>query len=207
MGSVGDLCVVVVLPINYDTLYEVHLFVVIPVLLACLLLVNATSRSRGAALALLLLTTVLMRNELMIATGGLAIACAAAEHAAGWRARRGALLVSYGLPLGLALVVTGLFYAHSLVKFPELTKAFERKHTLNVCQIFAFGYQQRHPEWQRSPWTECHELMQSTFGTPEPSLTQAVRLAPRRCGSTSAGTSVSSRTGCRSCSSMRPRAR
>lgn len=53
------------------------------------------------------------------------------------------------------------------------------KHTTNVCQVYAFGYQQRHPEWTKSPWLECPELMQQVFGQPLPSMLEALRSNPR----------------------------
>ena len=53
------------------------------------------------------------------------------------------------------------------------------KHTLNMAQVYAFGYQQRHPEWTKSPWTECDELCQRDFGDPRPTLTLMLRRNPR----------------------------
>jgi len=167
----------VVLPINYDTLYEVHLFVVLPLLGALVLLTRSGPWRRGIALAALLATTLLMRNEFLIATAGLAALCVATEAYS--RRRRGRLNVAaYLLPLLAVAALVGLFYARSSVKYPQLTDALRRKHTLNVCQIVAFGYQQRHPEWTASPWTECQELMARLFDRPEPSLGEAIRTNP-----------------------------
>jgi hypothetical protein len=59
------------------------------------------------------------------------------------------------------------------VRFPVLTAVLAEKHTVNLCQIYAFGYQQRNPAWQSSAWTECSSLMQTTFGAPLPALWQA----------------------------------
>ena len=53
------------------------------------------------------------------------------------------------------------------------------KHTLNVCQIYAFGYEQRHRDFSKSPWTDCQELMLRDFGRPEPTLLEALRANPR----------------------------
>ena len=51
------------LPIVFDTLYEVHLFAAIPVLCVWLLLLTARAVAAAAALALLCGTAVLVRNE------------------------------------------------------------------------------------------------------------------------------------------------
>ena len=164
-----------VLPINYDTLYEVHLFAFLPLAIACLLLARASSERRGAVLALLLATTLLMRNELALATAGFGLACAVAERrVSGARSR----LRAYAVPLVVAVSLAGFFYARSSVKYPQLRGSLERKHTLNVCQIYAFGYQQRHPEWPYSPWTQCQPLMAQTFGKPEPRMSAAIRANP-----------------------------
>jgi hypothetical protein len=48
-----------------------------------------------------------------------------------------------------------------------------------MCQVYAVGYQQRHPEWLLSPWVECHGLMEATFGQREPTLWQMTRANPQ----------------------------
>src|SRR4051794_7932402 len=56
-----------VLPINFETLYEVHLFSLLPMLLV--LIIAASGRGplyRGIVLALLAATTILVRNEVII---------------------------------------------------------------------------------------------------------------------------------------------
>jgi hypothetical protein len=167
----------VVLPINFDTLYEVHLFVVVPLVAALVLLTRPGPWRRGIALAAFLATTLLMRNEFLMATAGLAALCTATEAYSRWREGRWNV-VPYLLPLLAVAVLVGLFYATSSVKYPQLAAALRRKHTLNVCQIVAFGYQQRHPEWTPSPWTDCQVLMAHLFGRSELSLGEAIRANP-----------------------------
>ncbi len=48
-----------------------------------------------------------------------------------------------------------------------------------MCQVYAFGYSQYHPDWTSSPWLECQGLMQATFGRPQPSLLQMIEANPR----------------------------
>ena len=175
-----------VLPINFDTLYEVHLFALLPVLAAFLVVAyRDTSGGRGSALAILLGATVLMRNELIVATVLFALICVLREISstrevggtkrAAWQR----YVVSYGLPIAVAAAVSAFYYSRSQIKYPELNEAFRGKHALNMCQVYAFGYAQRHPDWQRSPWVECGPLMEATFGEAQPSLLQMVVRNPR----------------------------
>lgn len=160
-----------ILPINFDALFEVHLFAVIPVLVAWLLILYKSSpRTRGGALAIMFGASVLVRNELILATAILAAICVyweirLAKKIEGqvisrWRTYS----LSYGLPLLLAVLLNLFFYTRSVNKFPQLLAASAPKHTVNMCQVYAFGYQQRHPEWKKSPWTQCYELMVADFG-------------------------------------------
>jgi hypothetical protein len=189
-----------ILPINFDTAYSVHLFAVIPVLAAWLLILSTPSPwARGGAIALLLLTTVLVRNEYLVATVFLAIACLWWETRAAGLAesvptpRRRAYLISYSVPLLLTAAIVLFFYARSVYQFPELWaggalqhyrppwsahSGLKPKHTYNMCQVFASGYRQRHPEWNMNPMLACSGLMQSTFGAPMPSLAEMLRRNP-----------------------------
>ena len=56
---------------------------------------------------------------------------------------------------------------------------FKCKHTVNMAQVYAFGYQQRNPEWKQSPWLECYGLMRDHFGKPAPSLREMIIANPR----------------------------
>ena len=86
----------------------------------------------------------------------------------GWEAvrlRRGQakisdLLKAYGVPVLLSGLLVLLVFARSNHQ-RELGQVLHAKHTQNVCQIYAFSYQQRHAEWDKSPWTECGQLMTS----------------------------------------------
>jgi hypothetical protein len=171
----------VILPINFDSLYEVHLFaVLLPLAGTLLVLYKPGIWSRGAALGILLADMVLVRNEIIIALSLWVLVCLVWETRQ-IRLRRGKdlkiFLLAYGLPVLIAIVSISFFNWRTLVKpGPEDLSA---KHTRNVCQIYAFGYQQRHPDWTKSPWTECQELMPRVFGKPQPSMTEAVQSNPR----------------------------
>lgn len=171
-----------ILPINFNTLYEVHLFSVIPILVACLLVFKSTKAwARGCAIAVLAASAVLVRNEFSLIFLGFVLVCLGYEL---WQMRTQRqfswqlFAFNYGIPLLLAGSVVVLFYTRSHIQFPELTTASKPKHTLNICQIYAAGYQQRHTDWTGSPWTDCMSLMKRDFGQELPSLFQALAANP-----------------------------
>jgi hypothetical protein len=176
----------VVQPINHDVLYEVHLFGVIPALLACLVLLGpAGPGRRGTALAILLAGAVFVRNELIVPTALLAAASALHEARSSGAAastpppRASRRLLAYGGPALVVILLFLGFFATSVYDLARLSAMLEDKHTLNVCQIYAYGYQQRRTDWQKSPWVECQDLMTRTFGQAQPSMAQALRANPR----------------------------
>jgi hypothetical protein len=174
------------LPINFNALYEVHLFAVIPVVIAYLAILGKTSCwRRGAAIGILFASSLLVRNELIVAAillGGMALAWEVVKGAKRVNAlphRRREYLLAYGVPLVLAGLLTLLFYSGAHLKFPGLWSGLKAKHTMNACQVYAFGYKQRNPDWQKSPWTQCRELMLETFGKADISMAEALLKNPR----------------------------
>ncbi len=170
-------------PIIYDTLYEVHLVGVLPVLCACLAASSGGPRGRGVALALLVLGGLTVRNEHTAAALIFAAGCFVWE----WRSMRdapslpaamGRLLAAYLLPLALVTGLVTVLFANAPSAFPT-EEVMDHRHRLNMAQVFAFGYQQRHPEWTKSPWTDSAELVAEHFGTAEPSLAEMIRNNPR----------------------------
>jgi hypothetical protein len=164
-------------PSNYNALYEVHVFSAIPVIaIWWFALRNVEPLTRGATVAMLLATSVLVRNELIVATGLVTLGCLFWEMWS-WREQRGPerlvryYLTNYGLPILAITVLLAGFYARSTYKFPELLTS-NRKHTLNMCQVYAFSYQEQHPEWKGNPWVQCSEVMSMQFGLSEPTLPQ-----------------------------------
>jgi hypothetical protein len=173
----------VVLPPNFNVLYEVHLFGLLPVLVAALLVRRDPGRQAlGIALAVLAGTTLLLRNELVLATAIFGVAVVVHEV----RIRRvGKVSISdyaraYLLPLGIVCLFLCGAYWRSDIRGEEAQTALRAKHTLNVCQIYAFSYQQRHPaQFVGNPFVDCAPLMRRTFGRPMPSFLQATTANPR----------------------------
>ncbi|NWJ46543.1 MAG: hypothetical protein HXX08_11745 [Chloroflexi bacterium] len=176
----------VILPINFDSLYEVHLFALIPILSVWLLILwKPTLMGRGVTLSLLLGTCILVRNEYAITFVLFAIICFVYEIA--YRRKASDIknlkwrkyLLAYLAPLVVAILLVIFFFSRSTVQFSRLSEVSGIKHTLNMCQVYAFGYQQRHPEWNKSPWTDCSQLMETTFGKKMPSLVEMLTANPQ----------------------------
>ncbi len=175
-----------ILPVSFDTLYEVHLFALIPELVAVLVALTWSGiRMRSAVFGVLLATAVLMRNEIIVAVIVWAAAWLIYEAL---RRRRGegpelaVLLRAVGMPT----LAVGLLITAAVLSFGggvgELRDRSDAKHSFNVCQIYAFSYQQRHDDFAGSPWTECRPLMKREFGEELPSFTEAVRANPGAMG-------------------------
>jgi hypothetical protein len=170
-----------ILPVNFDTLYEVHLFALLPELAAVLIALTWSGlRMRSAVFGVLLATTVLMRNELIVAVVIWAAVWMGYEVS---RRRRGvgvatsALIKAAAVPVLAVTVLTALV----VLSWPDragLSSRSEEKHTVNLCQIYAFGYEQRHHDYTASPWTDCEPLMQRDFGRSLPTLTEAIEANP-----------------------------
>jgi hypothetical protein len=181
-----------VLPIQFNTLYEVHLFAALPPLVCWWLVAMRDSVwNRGAALAVLATSAVLVRNEMGLAALLFGCVCVARElpslwsGTAGERVRRAAAaFAAYGLPLAAGALLVVFFYRHSESKFNSpgklnLREVARVKHELNMAQVYAFGYLQRHPGWGHNPWVDHQQLMTETFGRETLPFTAMFRANPR----------------------------
>jgi hypothetical protein len=175
-----------VLPINFFTLYEVHLFALIPILVAWNVVFYFPSGwSRGTALAILAGAAVLVRNELVISVVVFSACCIGWERyelkKKGITRSAAIRLVAthYVLPMCVSLVFCVFFYQRSEVTFPNLSNALREKHTFNMCQTYAFGYLQRHPDWAKDPWLQCYDLMKETYGKERPTFREMLFANPK----------------------------
>jgi len=165
------------LPINYNTLFEVHLFAFLPILLVWALVLGRDAPwARGAGFAILATCVLLVRNEFLVAAVVMLLLCFVHERR---RSQKGEFFApAYGIPVVAGITLCGLAYWRSIIKLPEIGRHLDVKHTLNMCQVYAFGFQQRHPEWTASPWTECQALARSTFGVDYPSISHMLWSNP-----------------------------
>jgi hypothetical protein len=171
----------IVLPINFNALYELHQFAVIPILCAWNISLSRNKAfAKGCTIFVMWVTAALMRNELLIAAFLFTCISFASEFRKGIpRANLLSWLSPYVIALTLSLLVCVGAYIRSPEKGQALLDDFHGKHTINVSQIYAFSYSQRHPEWKGSPWSDCYQLSKETFGTPTPSMLEAFRANPK----------------------------
>lgn len=171
----------VLMPVNFNATYEIHLFAVILPLLSVLTLLAGWRRwGRGIASALLLSETILVRNEFVVSLFLWTLVCIIFELRL-TRVDRTKILsreviYPYAVPLFIPILLT-IFFSWRTILNP-LHESFSRKHTLNMCQVYAFGYQQRHADWNKNPWTECQDLMLRDFGVQEPDIATALMANP-----------------------------
>lgn len=174
------------LHINYAILYEVHLFAFLPQLLALLVALSIRGRwGRGIAMGILVGSAVLTRNEQGFAVAVLGMACfwyelRVQQSAGGNRVLELRRAVSaYGIPIILGLLTIPFVMRHSALPDGYFASAARAKTTILMCMSYANVYQERYPGvWDKSPWLDCGELMQSRFGSAEMTYWEAFRQDP-----------------------------
>lgn len=171
-----------VLPVNYDNLYEVHLFAVIATLAAVLIAARWRGVGmRSAVFAVLLLDALLVRNETAIALVIWTSAWIAYEvrlHRAGSGTPPRTLLRAFAISV-LAASVT---MAAALAAYPDrehFLHNYRHRQASNVCQDYAFGYEQRHSDYRLNPFAGCGPLSERKFDTDHPSWVGAATANPR----------------------------
>lgn len=182
----------VVLPITFNALYEVHEFAVIPVLLAWLMaLCPVRVLAKAGTVFILWVASALMRNEVSLAAAGYTLICLVTDLVRArltWAKGEPDKKFNFGgvfriiKPYVVAMVGVALIVAFAYIRSTEkgayLMANFKAKHTENVVQIYAFNYQQRHPEWNKSPWTDGEQLAKETFGSTGPTMMEAIKSNP-----------------------------
>jgi hypothetical protein len=182
-----------VLPLNYDTLNEVHLFSLLPILVAALVALRYRGPGmRAAVFGILLGAAVLQRNEIIIAAIVWLVVCVAYE----WRDRRRAdrqgerptpiprLLTPLGIATAVVIALTALTLSrarHDLSASQWVHRA-QFKQDLALCQHYAVGYQQRHHADPTLGWLHCSSFMQRDFGSRYPSFFEALASNPSAMG-------------------------
>jgi hypothetical protein len=173
-----------VLPIDWNALYEVHLFGFIPLALGCWLM-GGRMRTLSLALGLALVWSgaLLVRNEYVLSVPLLAACCVFREWVV-WKRVRGSVaqlfsrVVVLTLPSLLVVLLAVAAWHRSWQGWRMLQAGFHARHTLNMAQVYPFSYRQRHPEWTKNPWTEGGELMKEKFGESMLTFSEAVRRNP-----------------------------
>jgi hypothetical protein len=157
-----------VLPINFDALYEVHLFApAFPLAVALLLSDEPGPWRRGWAFALIVLATLLVRNEF-----GFVAVLLGAGLILVTRGRRGPV-AALAVPLAAVLLFSLAMYSRGVEKDGALRDSLEGRQQTALCQHFALNYEQRHSEVRLNPFLQCRALMQQTFGQEHPTFLAA----------------------------------
>jgi hypothetical protein len=182
-----------ILPLNYDTLNEVHLFSLLPILVAALVALRYRGPGmRGAVFGILLGAAVLQRNEIIIAAIVWLVICLLYE---GWARRRAGrageapppiarLLTPFGIATAVVVLLTALALTrarHDLSASQWVHRA-QYKQDLALCQHYAVGYQQRHHADPTPGWVDCRSFMQRDFGRQLPSFFEALASNPSAMG-------------------------
>lgn len=180
-----------VLPVNYDTLNEVHLFSLIPVLVAAWVALRWSGRGmRAAVFGILLGSAILQRNEIIVAALLWLVVCAAYE----WRSRRAAeqgprepvarVLTPFGIATVVValLTVLALWRSRSDLSAEEWIDRAQTKQDLALCQHYAVGYQQRHHADTAIGWLHCERFMDRDFDSKTPSFFDALASNPSAMG-------------------------
>jgi hypothetical protein len=169
-------------PINYDNLYEVHLYALITSLVAVVLACRWKGlRMRAAVFAVLLVNTVFMRGETLfalVAWTAIVVAYELRLRRAGRGTPRGSLQRAFGIPL-LVVVVAAAVAVGADRNRAHVIQRFTDKQAVNACENYAFGYEQRHSDYRRDPFSGCGPLAQRQFGTALPTWADAVTSNPR----------------------------
>ena len=172
------------LPVVYDTSTELHVFALVPVLVAALVALSWSGPGmRATVFGILLAGAVLVRNELAVAAVAWALICIAYEFRARRRADGSSLtrplpvaVAPFLVAIGATVIVAGLAVLRT-PDSPSLGTLADRagyKQDFAFCQHYAVGYEQRHPGPVSRGWSQCELFMQRDFGSETPSFTEAL---------------------------------
>jgi hypothetical protein len=173
------------MPVNYDTPTELHLFAVAPVLIAAWIAAARPGRtSRAVVLGVLLCSAVLVRNELLIAAAVWAAIWGAYEIRAFVRMRPRPsprpVLLAFAIPVLVALTLGGITVLASEDR--DVAAELAEKDGFAFCQHYAVGWQQRHDDFSQTGWARCAEYAQRDFGEELPSMLEALTSNPGAVG-------------------------
>jgi hypothetical protein len=170
------------LPVNYDTATELHLFALIPVLIATWIAASHRSRaSRSLVFGVLLASAVVIRSELVIAAAAWAAIWAVYElreaRRAGARPPLRPLAVAFSLPILVSAALGGLAVL-SDDQGIDVPSELAFKDSFAFCQHYALGWQQRHGDLSQSGWVRCNEYAERDFDERQPSMLEALTANP-----------------------------
>jgi hypothetical protein len=171
----------VVLPVNYDVLYEIHLFGALACLVIALVALQWSGlAARATVFGLLLASALLVRSENIVAAVVFGVIWLGYEL---WRRREEAgpswrtLAAATAIPLVSLAALIGLVSWRNDAE-GSVFDGLSQKHEINLCQVYAIGLWQGGDERAQNPAGQCTVYTKEDFGRPFPSLTEAVAENP-----------------------------
>jgi hypothetical protein len=175
----------VVLPVNFDTPYSVHLFsALFPLAVFVIAAYLNNIYGRGIVLAVLLFAGILIRVEYTSLFILWVLAITGYEF---FNYRRKdffhpslkTFLLAYGLPIMLVLLTIGIFNTQLANERDAAERQLETKDTLTFCQVYAISMKDQGDSWPGNPYTECQDLVERDFGRSAVTFSQAFFINPR----------------------------
>jgi hypothetical protein len=170
-----------VLPVNYDVLYEIHLFGALAGLAIALVALRWSGLAgRSAVFGLLLAASLLVRNEDIVAAFTFGVIWLGYE---GWRLRKRSgppvsrLAAAVVIPLLSFAALIGVLQWRS-TSSESVFSQLSHKHRVNVCQAYAQELWQAGDRLVANPEAQCFAYTLRDFGVKFPSLPQAIADNP-----------------------------
>jgi hypothetical protein len=162
----------IVLPVGLTNHYVVHLFVLIP-LLGAYLMSRSKSVYRNSIILVCLLLATFVRSEFVISFVMASVLLMLNDYAIN---RDKMLHIGQWLRLYTPLLVVGVALVVLVIRAGPSHTPISRPWGA-FMQHYAWGYQERHPEWNVDFWFKYGEAVQRSFGDAS-SLTEAALCNP-----------------------------
>jgi len=168
-----------------DALYTVHIWgMILPLIALVAVAYMPPAQSIPWTIALFAINAMVMRNEYILAALIFLVLLIYPGRFFSWRDLRQKSVAFFARTWFLWAAVLGVAILLILISaVPVTSETFrtqaEARHTLNVCQIYAYFRMESGDPRVVDPWTLCQPIMQADFGTPTPSITQAFLANPR----------------------------
>jgi hypothetical protein len=185
--SVALVSVIAMNPTYFDSLYSVHLAgIMLP--LVALVIASYVPNFTGIlwSLTFVVLSTILFRNEhlLIVIVASLLLAIWLLR----WRSKvqftASKREVRYHLATALLLIAAVssalIYFSEPRFLSDDFTDSLQRKHTLNVCQIYAYYLMEVGDTRVEDPWSGCEAVSLQDLGTATPGFLSSLIQAPEK---------------------------
>jgi hypothetical protein len=167
-----------ILPINYDTIFEIHLLGALTGLVVVLVALRWSGlAARAATFGLLLAAALLIRNEYVVGAfvfgviwGGYELSRIRRGTAPSWRQ----LVAAGAIPLLALAVLVGLVSWRDADHRTSVYEQLSDKNGLAFCQGYALGLDHAGDVRAANPLSQCEVYTRADFGVDMPSIVQAI---------------------------------